>query len=208
MASSPPNRRRERSARLTVAVASLVIAAAFVGYAVTLGTPLLIVASATCAVLLGVLATFLTYGEVRLTRLGAARERADLAHDYQQLAAARATEEESFREVLVERLGNRQAEIAQLQAAMAELETALGAAQRRAALASKKHEQEMRRAEAAEATALSIAARLEESEQRAAAAVVRVAELEAELDAVRVELDAAHAEVQAWQSSGPVRKHA
>lgn len=182
--------------------------AGFVGAAVTWGSPLTIAASATCAVLLGVLATFLVYDELRLARINTNRERAGLAADYRDLAATRSNEEESFREVMVEKLGARQAEVASLQASLHELEEALSAAQRRAAEAARKHLTERRRAEAAEAAGLATAGRLEESEQRAAAAVVRVAEIEAELDALKVELDAAQAELVAWQNAGPARKHA
>lgn len=167
-----------------------------------------IAASATCAVLLGVLATFLVYDELRLSRVSANRERAHLAADYRDLAAVRSTEDETFRESMVEMLGARQAEVAMLSSSLTELEEALSAAQRRAADAARKHLVERRRAEAAEAAGLSTAARLEESEQRAAAAMVRVAEIEAELDTVRVELDAAQAELLAWENAASARKHA
>lgn len=205
---SPQSRRRGRSGRVTGAVLALAAAAAFVGTAIGWGTPLTIAASATCAVLLGVLATFLVYDELRISRVATNRERAQVAADYRDLAAVRSSEEESFRETMVEKLGARQAEVAQLRSSLAELEEALASAQRRAAEAARKHMVERRRAEAAEAAGLSTSARLEESEQRAAAAMVRVAEIEAELDTLRVELDAAQAELLAWENSRPVRKHA
>lgn len=205
---SPQSRRRTRSGRVTGAVLALAAAAAFVGTAIGWGTPVTIAASATCAVLLGVLATFLVYDELRQSRVTTNRERARVAADYRELAAIRSSEEETFRESMVERLGARQAEVALLSGSLAELEEALAAAQRRAAEAARKHLVERRRAEAAEIAGLNTAARLEESEQRAAAAMVRVAEIEAELDTVRVELDAAQAELLAWENAAPVRKHA
>ena len=62
---------------------------------------------------------------------------------------------------------------------------------------------ESERAALAEAEGQSLARRIEEAEQRAAEAIVRVAELEQERDLLRAELDA-------WQVVGsqPFRKHA
>jgi hypothetical protein len=60
---------------------------------------------------------------------------------------------------------------------------------------------EARRADLAEAEGSRLAVALDESEQRAAEAIVRVAELEQDNDVLRSELDAAH-----WQ--GPQVRHA
>jgi hypothetical protein len=64
---------------------------------------------------------------------------------------------------------------------------------------------EARRADAAEREGAAVSERLREAEQRAADAVVRVAELEQELDVVRAELEVV---TQAWRESEAQRKHA
>jgi hypothetical protein len=60
--------------------------------------------------------------------------------------------------------------------------------------------EEARRADQAERDGHALAARLEEAEQRAAEAIVRVHELETELDAVRAELTAIRSS-QAWKNA-------
>ena len=78
---------------------------------------------------------------------------------------------------------------------------ALTTAQKRAAEATRKMNTEARRADVAEPEGRELTARLDESaEERAAEAIVRVAELEAELDVLRAEL-------AAWQAT-PARRHA
>ena len=85
--------------------------------------------------------------------------------------------------------------------ALAELEVALSSAQQRAAEATRKFNAEARRADARRAGGpRSPPSALEEAEERAAEAMLRVAELEQEIDVVRAELDA-------WQSE-PYRRHA
>jgi hypothetical protein len=74
---------------------------------------------------------------------------------------------------------------------VAQLENAVVASQGRAAQAIRKVNHEARRADLAEAENGRLTVILEESEERAAEAIVRVAELEQDNDVLRAELDAA-----------------
>ena len=59
----------------------------------------------------------------------------------------------------------------------------------------------------AEAEGETLARRLDDAETRAAEAILRVAELEAEIDVATAELAMVRAELTAWQSA-PIAKHA
>ena len=85
--------------------------------------------------------------------------------------------------------------------ALEQIEEALCAAQHRAAEAARTIRSESERADRAEAESVVVARRLEEAEERAAEAIVRVAELEQERDLLLAELDA-------WRSAPAYRKHA
>jgi hypothetical protein len=196
------SRRRQRSTRLTVAVVLLALAALAVTGAVISGTWILMVLAAVLGVVLGAAATRITHAELAETRREAARDRADQAKAYRDLTVARTAEHTAFAESMQERL-------ARQETAVHELEDALSAAQKRAAEATRKLNAEARRADAAEIqgreTAEALGRQLEQAEQRAAEAIVRVAELEQELDVVRAELDVV---TQAWHAAGAVRRHA
>jgi chromosome segregation ATPase len=118
------------------------------------------------------------------------------AQAYAALSAARADENTRFATGMREKVVHQES-------ALHQIEDALCSAQRRAADATRKARAEASRAERAEAEGQDYARRLEESEERAAEAIVRVAELEQERDLLRAELDA-------WQVVGaqPFRKHA
>ena len=194
---SPKARRRQRSARLTTAVALLVLAAALVTWGVLDNVTGLLAGSAVIAVVLGATATRITHSELMESRRDAGRERARLAKEYVALDTARTAEHAEHAGFLSGRLADRES-------ALHELEEALVAAQRRAADASRKLNAEARRAELAEEEGADLTRRLDEAEERAAEAVVRVAELEQEVDVLR-------AEVIAWQgvaSQEDLRKHA
>jgi hypothetical protein len=190
---SPQARRRQRSTRLTVAVTLLVVAALAVAGAVLSGSWLLVTAAAVLGVLLGASATRITHSELMQTRRDAARDRAEQAQAYRELTVARTAEHAEF-------TAGMQARLDRQEDALSELEVALTSAQKRAAEATRKFNAEARRAEAAEREGREYAARLEEAEATAAAATLRVTELEQEIDAVRAEL-------LAWQSE-PYRRHA
>jgi len=191
--SSPQARRRQRSTRLTVAVVLLVVSALAVAGAVLSGSWLFVTTAAVLGVVLGASATRITHSELLQTRRDAARDRADQARDYRDLTEARTAEHAEFAASMTSRFERQET-------ALSELEVALTSAQRRAAEATRKLNAEARRAEVAEAEGRSYAAQLEEAETRAAEAIVRVAELEGEIDAVRAELAAWHTE--------PYRRHA
>lgn len=142
--------------------------------------------AAVSAVVLGTAATRITHSELMQTRRDAARDRAEQARQYRQLTDERTAEHAAFVDTM-------QARAQRQEHALAELETALSAAQRRAADATRKFNAEARRAEAAEQQGREVTTRLEEAEERAAEAQLRVAELQSELDVVRAEL-------LAWES--------
>ena len=203
MASPRSNRRRQRSTRLTVAVSLLALAAVAVLGAIVSGSWLLVTLAAAVGVLLGAAATKITHNELVTTRRDAARDRAEQAQAYRRLTDERTAENAAFATSMQDRL-------AQQMAVVDELEAALTSAQQRAAEATRKLNAEARRADAAERQGREseerLGGRLAEAEERAAEAVVRVLELEQELDVVRAELTTV---TQAWRSAeAAARRHA
>jgi chromosome segregation ATPase len=192
------SRRRQRSTRITVSVALLVLAAVLVVGAVVSGSTVLIAVAAVLGVLLGAAATRITNAELAASRRDAARDRAEQAQAYRALTEARTTEQSAFAEVMRSRVERHEASIH-------ELEDALTAAQGRAADAARKAGAEARRADAAERDNHELATDLTAARERAAEAIVRVAELEQELDAVRAELDVV---TEAWHVAEAQRKRA
>jgi uncharacterized membrane-anchored protein YhcB (DUF1043 family) len=190
---SPQARRRQRSTRLTVAVVLIVFSALVVIGAVLSGSWLLVTLAAVLGVVLGAAATRITHSELMATRREAARDRAQQAQAYRDLTVARTAEHAEFTATMQSRIESHEQSIT-------ELEEALTSAQRRAAEATRKMNAEARRAEVAENEGRSLAESRDEAEQRAAEAIIRVAELEQELDVLRAEL-------HAWQST-PARRHA
>ncbi len=198
-----PGRRRQRSARLTVAVFLLALAGLAVTGALASGSWLLLAVAAALGVLLGAAATRITHTELAEARREAARDRAEQAQAYRRLTEERTAEHTAYATSMQERLERQQTNVH-------ELENALTAAQERASAATRKLNAEARRAEAAERSGREHAERLEgrlaEAEERAAEAIVRVAELEQELDVVRAELTTV---TQAWrEAEAAQRRHA
>jgi ABC-type multidrug transport system fused ATPase/permease subunit len=190
-------RRRQRSTRLTVAVALLAVATLLVGWALVAGIGWLTSLVAVAALVLGAAATRITHTEVMQARRDAARDRAEQAAEYAALTAERTAENAAF-------AADMRRKIADREEAIDGLELALSKAQRHAAEQTRKLNAEARRAELAEQEGTDLTRRLDEAEERAAEAVVRVAELEQEVDVLR-------AEVIAWQgvaSQEDLRKHA
>ncbi|GAB3790130.1 hypothetical protein [Nocardioides ungokensis] len=190
---APKARRRQRSVRLTIAVALLAISALLVLGGVLSGSWLALVLAALVGVVLGAAATRITHSELMETRREAARDRAEQAQAYRDLTVARTAEHAAYAETM-------QSRIAAHESAIHDLEEALTSAQKRAAEATRKMNSEARRADVAEREGTETNERLESAEQRAAEAIVRVAELEQELDVLRAEL-------LAWQTA-PARRHA
>lgn len=200
---SPHARRRQRSRRLSGAIALLVLSALLVAVAIVVDNPILLAGSAVAAVVLGAIATRITYVEVIETRILAAHDRAAQARAYAELAAERAAEHGAYVDAIESRIAERET-------AVVELEGAVSEAQRRAADAIRAVAEATRRAEAAETGRTELQARLDEAETTAADAVLHLAEAEQELDVRRGELDGVRAELAAWQAMGvpDVRNHA
>ena len=184
--SSPTARRRQRSTRLTVAVALLTGAAVLVTAAFLGSSAWFQALAAISSVVLGIAATRITHSELLQTRRDAARDRAAQASAYRDLTDQRTAEHHVFTSAMRARVDHQEH-------ALTELEVALSAAQKRAAEATLKFNAEARRAEAAEQVGRATSEKLDEAEERAAEAVLRVAELEQELDVAR-------AEFLAWQA--------
>ena len=176
-------RRRQRSTRVTVAVVLVALAAFAVVGAVVSGSWLVASLTALLSVVLGATATKITHSELMATRVEAARDRAQQAQAYRVMTEARVADQARHDAYLT-------GEIIRREDALADLEAALTAAHQRAADAVRARAEESRRADQAERDGQALAVRLEEAEQRAAEAIVRVHELETELDAVRSELAA------------------
>jgi hypothetical protein len=192
--SSPQARRRQRSTRLTVAVVLIAFAALAVAGAALSRSWSLTAIAAVLGVVLGAAATRITHSELMQARRDAARDRAEQAAAYHELTAARSAEHVNFAATMQSRLDVQST-------ALAELEVALGSAQKRAADATRRLNAEARRAELAEREGIDVATRLEEAERRASEAALRVSELE-------VKIDALQAELSAWEAMPEVRRHA
>ena len=177
------NRRRQRSTRVTVAVAAIVLAGVLVLGAVASGSSVLVVAAAIASVVLGGAAVRITYSELLQTRRDAAEDRARQAQAYRDITARRTAENMTFTEKL-------RAQIVDRQEVIGHLEVELSKALERAATATLKMSGEARRADLAEQDNVRLVASVDDADTRAAEAIVRVAELEAELDAMRSELEA------------------
>lgn len=181
-------RRRQRSTRLSVAVALLVLSAALVVGAVVSGFTLLITVAAVAGVVLGAAATKITHSELADARVEAARDRAAQAKAYAALTERRTAENMNFALDMRRKINAREEVIAGL-------EVALSGAQRQVADQTRKVNAEARRADLAERTQrdnegsiASLSRSLNASEDRAAEAIVLVSELEAEIDVLKAEL--------------------
>lgn len=189
MSSPTARRRQQRSTRLTVATSLLTIAAVLVAAAFLGDVAWFQLAAAVSSVVLGGAATRITYNELLQGRRDAGRDRAAQAQAYRQLTDERTDEHTSFTTAIQSRVDRQEH-------ALTELEVALSAAQRRAAAATLTFNAETLRAELAEQEGRATTARLDDTEERAAEALLRVAELEQELDVLRAEVTAWHTEPQ------------
>ncbi len=196
--SSPQTRRRQRSTRLVVAAALVITAAVVVIGAVLSGSLTFVSIAAVLAVALGAAAVRITQTELVTSRRDAAAGLARQAQDYRELAEQRSGEQREF----VEAMGSR---VGKAERAAAQLESAVVASQGRAAATMRRLNAETRRADLAEAEGSRLAVALEESEERAAEAVVRVAELENENDVLRSENQGLRTELDiatSWPQTG------
>lgn len=166
----------------------LVLAAVLVVGAIVAGSTLAITVAAVVAVVLGAAATKITHSELADARVEAARDRAAQAKAYATLTDRRTAENMAFALDMRTKITAREEVISSL-------EVALSQAQRQVAEQTLKFNAEARRAELAEhhnreteGSIASLSRSLNHSEERAAEAIVLVAELEAELDVLRSEL--------------------
>lgn len=174
-------RRRQRSTRLTVAVALLVGAALLVGWAILDGTAWVQGLAAVAAVVLGAAATRITHSELLTERRTSARDRARQAVEYREITERRVAENAEF-------AADMRRKIADREEAISVLEVALSKAQRLAADQTLKLGAEARRADGAERSVAGLGRALESAESRLSDAAVQIVELEAELDVLKSEL--------------------
>jgi hypothetical protein len=171
-----------------VAAVLVIIAAGAVIGAVLSASFTVVSVAAALAVVLGIAAVRITYIELLESRRTAAADRAEQAQAYRTLGETRSREHQSFVEAMSAKVG-RAAD------AVTQLETAVVSSQGRAADSARRLSAETRRADDAEAEGSRLAVRLEESDQRAAEAIVRVAELEDENGVLRSENDVLKSEL-------------
>lgn len=156
-----PSRRRQRSVRVTVAVALLSLASAAVVLALPTQSPLWLSIASVLALACGWAAARIIYTELAQSRRDNATDRAAQAQAYRSLFAERASEHAEFTTAMTDRIAARDKELTQLQ-------EDLVATQRRAGEAEARVQREARRANDAAAEAASLRERIEELEIRKA----------------------------------------
>lgn len=189
--SSTPVRRRQRSTRLVVASTLLIVAALAVAGAAVSGSWPAVTIAAVLGVLLGVAATRITHTELALSRREAARDRAEQAQGYRDITLARTAENAAFVTATSARIASRDETIQAHEQTITTLGRDLGDARGRLVEAHQELLVEQLRADDAERDATALRRRLDDAEERAAHAIVRVAEIEQELDMVTAEWRAA-----------------
>ena len=195
------------AAFVSLALAAVLVLAAFLS-----GSWLLLTIAAALAVVLGAAAFRLTHAELLDTFREAAADRASLAKDYRDLAVVRTAEHQRFvtsvqdrmeqQETVVTeqhaRLLEQDAKVAQQDVRIAELRASLSAARTEAERTRARLASTTARAEQSEREGADRERRLADAEERAAQAIVRVIELEQELDVMLAQ----------WQAGEAYRKHA
>src|SRR6476619_5631493 len=124
--SSPKARRRQRSTRITVAAALVILAAVAVIGAVLAGSWSLLATAALIGVALGAAAVRITHSELMQARRDANRDRAEQAQAYAELTTARTAEHADY-------VTGMELKMTAHETTIGELEVALTSAQRRAA---------------------------------------------------------------------------
>lgn len=113
-------RRRQRSVRVTVAVALLAVATGLVVLALPTQSPLLLSLASVAAIVLSWAALRMMWTEVLQTRREHARERAAQASAYQVLFAERAAEHASFTTAMTDNLASAQRQLHELTGRLAQ----------------------------------------------------------------------------------------
>lgn len=186
-------RRRQRSTRLVVASMLLLLAVLAVAGAALSGSWLFATLAAGLVAILGATATRITHTELAESRREAARDRAEQASAYRNLTATRTAEQAEF-------VGSVNTRITGYEESLSLLARDLHHARGHAVEANRQLLQEQLRADDAERESAALSTRLDDAEGRASQAIIRIAELEQELDLVTAEWQAAQAVA--------VRKHA
>ncbi len=187
MATSAGNsRRRQRSTRVLVAVLLLLGAAAAVAGTAVSGSWLAVTVAGAVAVLLGATATKITHSELLSARVEAARDRAAQARGYRELDTRRSVEGVEFAADMQGQIAKRDATVSRLERRLADAAQELAEARRSLTTV----EEQLAYAERETAT---LGERLGDAEERATQAVVRVAELEVEVDLLTAQWEAAEA---------------
>ncbi|CAN5218358.1 hypothetical protein BH09ACT12_BH09ACT12_09220 [soil metagenome] len=191
--SARPSRRRQRSTRILIATALIALAAVAVLAAAFTGSVLLTALAGAVATALGAAAVRMTYAEVVDSRRDAGRDRAEQAQAYQVLAQTRSAEQAIY-------VADTSGRIARHEATIARLEGRLGVAAAELDQARVDLEAERSAARLVTDERDRLSRSRDDAEERAAMAIVRVAELEQELDVVLAE----------WRAGqrAPQRKHA
>jgi hypothetical protein len=139
MAISSPNRRRQRSVRVTVAVTLLSVATAAVVLALPTQSPAWLSVSSVFALVCGFAASRIIYNELLQSRREAATDRASQAQAYRSMFSERAAEHAEFTTAMTDRLVSRDRSIK-------ELEGTIVLAEKRAMEAETRVKREARRA--------------------------------------------------------------
>lgn len=188
--SAGPSRRRQRSTRVLVAVLLLLGAAAAVAGTAVSGSWLAVTVAGGAAVLLGAVATKITHSELIATRIEAARDRAAQARGYRELDIRRSSDGVEFAADMQGKLAKRDATVSRLERRLGDTAEELADARR----ALTEIEEQLAYAERENVT---LGERLGDAEERATQAVVRVAELEVEVDMLTAQWEAAEAALAA-----------
>lgn len=191
--SAPPSRRRQRSTRLLTAVLLIVLGGVLVLSAALTGSVTLTVLAGLATTILGAAAVRITYAELTDSRREAGRDRAEQAQAYRAIAQERSAEQAIYVADTSGRITRHEATISRLESRLVEASAELARAQKDL-LGEKTTAQQVRleRDRASRGR--------DEAEERAAVAIVRIVELEQELDVVLAE----------WRAGqrAPRRKHA
>lgn len=114
-AERPPSRRRQRSVRITVAVALLALATLVVVLALPTQSPVWLSFSSVFALVCGALSSRIVYTELLQSRQEAAADRAAQAQAYKTMFHERAAEHAEFTSTMTERLALRDRSIQELE---------------------------------------------------------------------------------------------
>lgn len=187
------SRRRQRSTRLVVAVLLLLGAAAAVAGTAVTGSWLATTVAGGFAVLLGAAATKITHTELTVSRFDAARDRAEQAQAFRAIDERRSAEGVEFAADMQGRIAKRDATVSRLERRLSDAAQELADARRSLTDV----EEQLAYAELENSK---LGERLGDAEERATQAIVRVAELEVEVDMLTAQWEAAEAALLAQNS--------